>query len=210
MGDQPINPKGQLNPQDAAAVQGATGLPPTPDAEASVSVDHTGAEDVSRIVGTIVATVGGKTYTVGPFGFIHWGTTQSLLLKEKRARIIQAVRDAREVMGSDPDQGGISQGEYQVMLREAMSQAGNESSLGPADANYIVATPEGLGTCLWVLIEDQYKADPHRPTRKQCQAEVFTALSGPDSELLGEQILACMGITPGDSAGNESGQSQNA
>ena len=146
-------------------------------------------EDVSRIVARISVTVDGKDYIVGPFGYEDWSVVQTRLLFEKRGRMINAVKAARQF---DPD---MTDAEYQAMRREALDQAGNTTTLGPEDADDIVATPDGMGTVLWAMIEREYKGDMTRPNRAACQKGVMTAFKEElDGEILAAQVLACMGI----------------
>lgn len=154
-------------------------------------------DDVSRIIGKFTVKLGGKEYVVGPFSFEAWSIVQEKLLTQKRKRMIESLVAVRD---------SIEAATYNNLFRETMNQVGNTAALTPQDANYIFTSPAGIGLCIWVMIELQYKADPGRPSLQQCVNHAMTCMEDGDLTILLRQLMACMGIPMEGDAGNENGQ----
>ena len=146
-------------------------------------------DDVSRIIGTLIARVplerDGKKVTrefiVGPLSFENWGTLQDVVLKEKRARLLAAVRSIK---------GTMPFAEYDQMMKDAMRQVSLMAGFDNDDAQYVLDDPHGRGTTAWILIESKY---PGAVTREECIKAGNPVFSPVDAENLGVQVLGMMG-----------------
>lgn len=95
------------------------------------------------------------------FGFDDWSAVQSKLIREKRAAIVLAGRDAAATIveaasgGSASDKIEATQ-EAEKLRSQTMREAGNVTDLSMADVQAMLSTDKGIALFLWTIIERRY------------------------------------------------------
>ena len=95
------------------------------------------------------------------FGFDDWSAVQSKLIREKRAAIVMAGRDAAEMIveaasgGSVADQMKAAR-EAETIRSQSLRESGNVNDLSGADVQAMLSTDKGVATFLWVIVDRRY------------------------------------------------------
>lgn len=95
------------------------------------------------------------------FGFDDWSAIQSKLIREKRAAIVMAGRDAAELIVEAASSGSVADQmkaarEAETIRSQSLRESGNVNDLSGADVQAMLSTDKGVATFLWVLVERRY------------------------------------------------------
>lgn len=103
--------------------------------------------DVSRVVGTTTIRFRERDWLLDNFGFQDWSAIQSRLVRDKRARMIQAATDAAE---------GLSAEQAAMVRQEAIEASSNIAGLTQQEFTQILSQPAGMARFFWVMFERRY------------------------------------------------------